>query len=45
MNFLRALLTFLIALFMIKLFIDLVMFLFVGGAVAEKHVMHGNLRS
>ena len=44
MNLIRGLVTILIALFMIKLFIDLVMFLFVSNVISRNQIKHGNLR-
>lgn len=44
MNTIRGLIILLIALVMVKLFIDLVMFVFVGSVIVEKKALHNNLR-
>ncbi len=44
MNALRGLITLLIALIMVKLFIDLIMFIFVGSMYPERQALRGNLR-
>ena len=44
MKLIRVLVTLFIALIMMKLFIDLVMFLFVNTAIADKKAMDTNLR-
>ena len=44
MNALRGLITLLIALVMVKLFIDLIMFIFIGSMSVERQVLRGNLR-
>ena len=44
MNALRGLIILLIALVMVKLFIDLVMFIFIGSVSLEKQALRGNLR-
>lgn len=44
MNALRGLITLLIALVMVKLFIDLIMFIFVGSVSVERQALRGNLR-
>ena len=44
MNLIRGLVTLFIALIMVKLSIDLIMFLFVNNVIAEKKAMHTNLR-
>mgnify|MGYP000094047282 CR=1 FL=1 len=44
MNLIRGLVTLFIALIMVKLSIDLIMFLFVNNVIAEKKLLHNNLR-
>jgi hypothetical protein len=44
MNLIRGIITLLIALFMVKLLVDLVMFVFVSNAVSRNQAKHGNLR-
>jgi len=44
MNLIRGIITLLIALFMVKLLIDLVMFVFVSNAVSRNQIIHGNFR-
>ena len=44
MNLIRGIITLLIALFMVKLLVDLVMFVFVSNAVFRNQAKHGNLR-